>query len=207
MKSVSLLVALGLVMLSSFTATASAQVNVYAGYLNNVTGQPDPAVTPNPFDPDANTTLISSGPVDSPHDTGVIRFENLCDMPVSIDPGLNVVTQGANFQLWDGSLPFVLAPGQNLVLAETVNYNFDSSDFGLAIDPVVSGSMDGVAFSFTDTARILLGHEEIANTPETTPYGLLGTIPCAAVPEPGALAFVGAGMGSLLAAWRSRRRK
>jgi hypothetical protein len=207
MKSASLLAALGLVMLGSLATTASAQINVYAGYLNNVTGQPDPAVTPNPFNPDANTILISSGPVDSPHDTGVIRFQNLCDMPVSIDPGLNVVTSGATFQLWDGGLPVVLAPGQNLVLAETVNYNFDASDAGLGIDPIVSGSVDGTAFSFTDKARILLGHEDVTNTPETTPYGLLGTIPCAAVPEPGALAFVGAGMGSLLAAWRSRRRK
>ncbi len=178
-------------LLFGLAQNAEAQVNVYAGYLNNLSGAPNPADIPTPFDADATTILIASGGVNTAHDTGVIRFENLCPTPMTIDPGLKVTTQGASFQIWDSSLPLILAPGMNLVLAETANFNFDSSDFGLGSDPVVSGSIGGTAFSFVDTARILLGHEEAANTPETTPYGLLGRVEC--VPEPSSIVLLSCG--------------
>src|SRR5262249_54148147 len=135
-------------------------------------------------------------------DTGVIRIENLTNAPITVDPGLNVVTQFGSFQIWDGSLPIVLSPGKNLVLAETVNFNFDTSDFGLGINPVVSGSINGRSFSFTDTARILLGHEEAGNTPETTPYGLLGGVNV--IPEPSSVILFGAGMVGLVMLTRRR---
>jgi len=143
-----------------------------------VQGTQNPADTPTPFDPDAQTRLISTGGVDTPHDTGVIRFENRTDSPVTIDPGLQVTTEQGVFQLWDSFLPITLAPGQNLVLAETENFNFDTSSFGLAIDPVVSGSVNGRPFAFTDTARVLLGREDgsASGLNETTPYEVLGRI-------------------------------
>jgi hypothetical protein len=120
----------------------------------------------------------TSGGVDTLHDTGVIRFENRTDGPVSIDSGLQVTTEYGVFQLWDSFLPITLAPGQNLVLAETANFNFDTSDSGLGSNPVVSGSVNGRAFAFTDTARVLLGREEAGahNVNETTPYQILGRI-------------------------------
>jgi hypothetical protein len=97
---------------------------------------------------------------------------------VIIDPGLQVTTEQGVFQLWDRFLPTTLAPGQNLVLAETENFNFDTSSFGLAIDPVVRGSVNGRAFAFTDTARVLLGRQDgsASNLNETTPYEVLGRI-------------------------------
>ena len=164
--------------LQGIALTSKADVVVSAGYLNNLSGAPNPADVPDPFDPSPSTILIASGGVNAPHDTGVLLFQNQCPIPVTIDQGISVTTQGAVFQIWDGSLPIVLAPGQNLVLAETANFNFDPSDFGLGINPVVAGSVDGNAFSFTDTGRILLGHEEAGNTAETTPYGVIGRIEC-----------------------------
>jgi Subtilase family len=157
---------------------AASEVIVYVGYLDTFHGNPDPAETPTPFDPDAHTILISTGGVDTPHDTGVIRFENRTDGPVIINPGLQVTTEQGVFQVWDSFLPITLAPGQNLVLAETENFNFDTSDSGLGSDPVVSGSVNGRAFSFTDTARVLLGREQAGanNVNETTPYQILGRI-------------------------------
>jgi hypothetical protein len=154
-------------------------VTLYTGYLFNFGGSiPDPADIPTPFDPDATTILISSGGVATLHDTGVIRFENRNNGPVTIDPGLRVTTAQAVFQLWDSFLPITLTPGQNLVLAETANFNFDTSNSGLSSDPVVSGSVNGRAFSFTDTARVLLGRDDAGSRGgnETIPYQVIGRI-------------------------------
>ena len=163
--------------LATLTSVAS-EVVVYVGYLDNYRGDRNPAKTPTPFDPDADTILISTGGVDTQHYTGVIRFENRTEVPVSIDPGLQVTTEHGVFQLWDSFLPITLAPGQNLVLAETENFNFVTSDSRLGSDPVVSGSVNGQAFSFTDTTWVLLGHAETGanNVNETTPYQILGRI-------------------------------
>jgi hypothetical protein len=166
--------------IGSFSFDTCDGVIVHVGYLDNEHGTRNPALTPTPFDSDANTILISTGGVATLHDTGVIRFENRTKATVTIDPGLQVTTEQAVFQLWDSFLPITLAPGQNLVLAETENFNFDTSDFGLAIDPVVSGSVNGLAFSFTDHARVLLGREDsgtkVPASNETTPYQELGRI-------------------------------
>jgi hypothetical protein len=177
---------LGMFLAGGFIHSGSAQqtppfkVSVWVGYLNNVTGQPvqDPKVTP-PID-DLNTTLIASGPATTPHDTGVIKFQNDGTFPVQIDQ-VTVTTENGQqvFRIWDDKLPFVtVEPGKSLVLAETQNFNFDSSNFGLDSDPVVSGTVrtlsslaDDMPFKFTDTRRVLLGHEDIGNTLETTPYG------------------------------------
>jgi hypothetical protein len=72
------------------------EVIVYVGYLDNVhvPPPPSPADTPTPFDNGANTRLISTGGVATPHDTGVIRFENRTDGPVTIDRGLRISTGG-----------------------------------------------------------------------------------------------------------------
>jgi hypothetical protein len=151
-------------------------VLLYGGYLDNEHGSRNLAETPRPFDPDAQTILISTGGVETTHDTGVIRFENRTEAPVVIDPGLRITIGKTVFHLWDSFLPITLAPGQNLVLAETAIFNFDTSDFRLTRDPVVRGSMNGRKFSFTDTARVLLGREEAGakGVNETTRYMVLG---------------------------------
>src|SRR5262245_54418104 len=110
----SIAISIGVQML--FACAATADVQVFAGYFYNLSGPPNPADVPDPFDSSATTTLIASGSLATPHDTGVLRFYNDGLNPVSINPGLNVVTQGAVFQIWDGFLPFLLGPGQNLVL-------------------------------------------------------------------------------------------
>lgn len=77
---------------------------VYLGYLDRVQGTQNPAETPTPFDPDAQTILIGMGGVDTPHETGVIRCENRTDGPVMIAPGLQVTTgRSCNVGRRDGS--------------------------------------------------------------------------------------------------------
>jgi hypothetical protein len=200
----------GVLLIGGSAPRAAADVIVSAGYLNNQGGPPNPADVPNPFNSSATTTLISSGGVSASHDTGVLLFQNTGSTAVVINPGVKVQTQGGTFELWDGSLPFTLGPGKNLVLAETANFDFDLSDSGLTLDPLVSGSVNGVPFAFTDTARTLLGRDDIHESQETSPYHQLGTIAIGIaadpVPEPGTLALFGAGLGGLLLVAARRRR-
>jgi hypothetical protein len=163
---------------ASGTGVEVPPLTVYVGYLNNLSGPPKPADIPTPFDSDTTTMLISTGGVDTRHDTGVLRFENRTGVSVIIDRGLRVTTEQRVFQLWDSFLPLALAPGQNLVLAETGigEENFDTSNSGLGMTPVVSGSVNGRTFAFTDTARVLLGREDAGGSNETTPYQVLGRI-------------------------------
>lgn len=196
--------AVGMGVGASFVSSAQADLNIYVGYLNNLSGAPDPEDIPTPFDPDATTTLVSSGDSTTPHDTGVLRFENDCPLDVTVDfaavvlasfDGSAVTVTTLNLSS-EWGLSRTVAPGENLVLAETVNFNFDTSDFGLFLDPVVILKIDGIQHVFVDTDRVLLGHEEIGNTPETTPYHLLGSVAC--IPEPASLAFLGLGLVSLV---------
>src|SRR5262245_24685884 len=98
--------------LQALSLRGAADLVVKAGYLNNLSGAPNPADVPDPFD--AATFLISSGGVATTHDTGILLFQNECSIPMTVDKGVNVTTQGALFQIWDASLPIVLLPGQSL---------------------------------------------------------------------------------------------
>jgi hypothetical protein len=100
-------------------------------------------------------------------------------MPVVIDRGLAVKTDRRVFQIWDRFLPVTLAPGQNLVLAETAYGNFNSSDSGLSKFPIVTATLKrgAVFFVFRDNNGVLLGNGDKANSSETSPYDSIGRIP------------------------------
>src|SRR5215475_9534659 len=167
-------------------ADATGQVLVYVSYLNNLTGSPNSTDIPTPFDPDPNTILISSGGVVTPHDTGVIRFENRSDTPVIIDQ-VEVLTSTGVFRIWDDEslplhLPVILNKGMNLVLAETQNFNFDTSNAtaflqsGTPLPMIVTGKVNENTFAFTDTNLVLTGQSDASGSAETTPYMQIGTI-------------------------------
>jgi hypothetical protein len=189
MRYVLVLATLGMILLGGFMPSASAQVKVFVGYLDNVHGAFDPDELPLPFE-DAAHMIISGGITTPGHDTGVIRFENISDASVSIDlvrvvtegedqPGLPPVICAARiFRIWDEFLPVTLAPGEDLVLAatETEPPNFDSSDCGLRLDPVVIFKITGgPQFTCVDQSRVLLGREDAGQRGqnETTQYQML----------------------------------
>ncbi len=201
--TVRLLAAVALAAVIALPASAASVVNVYVGYLNNLAGPPNPADIPTPFDPSATTTLISSGDSTTSHDTGVIRFENMSSVSVTIGPFVAAFANNVLYQPWGLLAPFVLAPGANLVLAETANFNFDTSDFpGLAV-PMVFGAINGSAFGFNDAHRVLYGHEEAAGPLETTPYSLIGSVQVP-VPVPGAALLFGSALAGFAAIGRRR---
>ena len=207
--SVCLVGAAAFAAITALPASAASVVNVYVGYLNNLSGPPTPSDIPTPFDSSATTTLISSGGVGSPHDTGVIRFENTSASSVTIGPFVAAVVYSTPgpviYQPWGFLAPFVLAPGQNLVLAETANFNFDSSDFPpFSAVAQVFGSVNGQAFGFNDVHRVLYGHEDTNGPGETTPYDLIGSVPVAAVPIPSAAFLLGGALAGMAAVSRRR---
>lgn len=204
-STVSLIAAAVLAAASALPASAASVVNVYVGYLNNINGSPDPLSIPTPFDSSATTTLISSGDSSTSHDTGIIRFENTSSQSVTIGPFVGAFA-GAFFQPWGLLGPFVLEAGHNLVLAETANYNFDSSDFGLSGGtPQIFTTINGHAYGFDDVHRVLYGHEDAVDFLETTPYDLIGSVEVAAVPVPGASLLMGSALVGFVSLARRRR--
>jgi hypothetical protein len=142
------------------------------------------------------------------HDTGVIRFLNYGSLPVTINKGLRVTTGagtgglgvGCTFEIWDDRLPFILQPDQMIVFSDTFTqsappneacsfvsaggliFNFDTSDFGTGVHPVVHVSLtapftqdQNFNFDYVDTQDGLLGHKDAASANETTDYVALAT--------------------------------
>jgi hypothetical protein len=144
---------------------------------------------------------ISSPSLD-PVDSGVIKIDNIGTGPVTID-FVEVVTQvggppnlcpaNGRFRIWeDPSLPLhlpislipqgpipVFRPASSLVLLQTANFNFDSSDCGLGQpNPVVIGKIkDGPQFTCVDLTGVLLGDKDAGaqGENESTPFSV---IPC-----------------------------
>ncbi|MBV8739291.1 MAG: hypothetical protein JO007_18985 [Alphaproteobacteria bacterium] len=134
-------------MVGDFTKCAYSQVyqvDVYVGYLNNLSGQPSAENTPRPFanltGPSPNKLLAPDqiASLDAPHDTGVIMFMNsggrfvdinldsICVIvlqngnQVCLAPPINGTT-GPTWSQINGGSSFRLEPGSSLVLAETGN--------------------------------------------------------------------------------------
>jgi hypothetical protein len=219
-----------------WAGAARADVNVSVGFLNTGDpnyGAPPPAYAPPggsqvpfPFDNSPTNTLLSIWNSTQPHATGVLLFQNTGPAAVTIDSGLHVQIGNTTYQVWDSplpsyitnfnpsipSLPFTLAAGHSLVVAETWNFNFDTGETHPNTNPIIAGSINGVPFSFEDSNRVLYGHEGAETDytqawKATTPYSFLGT---AAVPEPGTLALVSvvalAGLGGGFVRRRISRR-
>jgi hypothetical protein len=173
--------------------------------------------------------MLSIWDAAQPHATGVILFQNLGPGAVTIDPGLKVQMGPHTFQLWDHplpaeyqdyrvnvlnqppmpSLPFTLEAGRTLAVAETWNFNFDTKALGPGFTPVISGSINGMPFSFVDTKGILVGDGPPRGSEETTPYSFLGKLcppDLKEVPEPASAALFGALALAGMVSWRVRRR-
>jgi hypothetical protein len=189
-------------------------VDVSVGYADGLRG---PGFFPSPWQGDAGVIFqgFSQG---NAYDAGAIRIDNNTALPVAIT-GINVnlhpATQNNQFALWSDT---VLAPGQHLILTQTSDYNFDTSDFpispvGVPVvggpdSPLVNFMIDGVPVSLADTGHVLdtegfdyaaIGNESFAWRPIGGASGPSG------VPEPASLVLFGVG-GAGMALYRWRRR-
>jgi hypothetical protein len=196
---------LGALVAGVFTQRSSAQLPYWLvisfGYLNNLpigTGFPPGANVKNapiPFEstsinnPDRTTNngridLIGLA-LDQRHDTGVIRFDNNGFFPMVIH--LDEITvetegncpEGKILRPWAPAngkpFTFTLEPSNTLVLAETQNFNFDTSNCGIDQVPVVKVRIsteftDDLNLILQDNQRVLLGHNDAVDAAETTEY-------------------------------------
>ena len=154
------------------TGQPPAGVVVSLGYVDDATGL-------TPWSGSANTIYIGDGPQccathgpdnGSPgYDGGAIEITNSGSTPVTVNT-VSVDFGGgstpASFALWggggSGQLPQTLPPNWHLVLAQTVGFNFDTSDlFGEAchintgVVPVVHITMNGSDTDYLDDHQVL----------------------------------------------------
>jgi RHS repeat-associated protein len=163
---------------------------VFVGYADDVRANPN---FPVPWQGAPNTTFIGNGPS---FDAGGIRLDNNTDSPISIDdvfvtvPGWTTSdhrdAQGNGVaDLW-GS--FVIAPHSTIILTQTGEFNFDTSDFGVrgcgdtlgngqSPIPTVKITIGGVATTFNDTAHVLDtgGFDLACRGNESLQWRLIGT--------------------------------
>lgn len=190
------------------SASASFQVNV--GYADTL--RPSPYV-PSPW---AGSTgvIFAGGTSDGYYDAGAIEIINTGSTAITFnDLTVGGFGSGASFNLWGSWAGQSIAAGQSMIFTQTASYNFDTSDYdggNYTAIPNVLFTIDGVNYSYNDTAQILNteGSDWLAqqNQNESHQWREIGTYggQAAIVPEPEQWAMLLLGL-SLLS--HSMRRK
>jgi RHS repeat-associated protein len=167
-----------------------AGLAVFVGYADDVRANPN---FPVPWKGAPNTTFIGNGPS---FDSGAIRLDNNSSTPIQVDdvfvtvPGWttsdhNDAHGNGIADLW-GS--FTIAPNSTVILAQTTEFNLDTSDFGVrgcgdtlangqAPIPTVKITINGVATTFSDTGHVLDtgGFDLACRGNESLQWRLIGT--------------------------------
>lgn len=158
-------------------SAANSNLTVYVGYADNLRAS---GFFPSPWQGSANVNFNGAGPS---FDAGAVRIDNSSGSPATVDSV--VVTIGSTtFNLWGSSLS-VPANG-SLILTQTTQYNFDTSDVSPGactapngLIPQVTLTVTGVPTTFQDTQQVLnTGGLDLAACPsgtnESQPWSLLG---------------------------------
>jgi uncharacterized repeat protein (TIGR01451 family) len=143
----------------------SSPLRVYIGYADGLRGSsPD---FPSPWSDDANVTFVG-GSESGSFDAGAIRIDNSSASPVPID-SLTVAVGDTSFngsgELWSSLTVPAESGGEpgHLILTQTQDYNFDTSDVGPPGDcdapnsilPLIQITAAGETTNVTDGAQVL----------------------------------------------------
>lgn len=152
---------------------AISNLNVFVGYADDVRSSPS---FPVPWQGAPNTVFIGSG---SPLDAGAMRLDNTGSTDIAIDSVVvDLNRPGPTINLWGA---FTIPAGQEAILTQTAQFNFDTSDFPIEScgvnapaavhPPLVTVTIGGTATTFTDSGHVLdtfgydlacLGNESLA---------------------------------------------
>lgn len=226
------LLMVGTVVLSLAAGTAKAGlIEVGVGYADGL--RPNPGIPfPSPWRGDPGVHFIGDLNAADAFDCGVICFMNTGTTNVVLDPGLKVdgFQNGNSYQLWDGIIGagVTIAPGEQAIVAQTIAYDFDTSDQTNGTQtnpdsahPVIHASFDGgtTTGTYVDSAQVLnTGGFDLASytDPNTgqlyneslrcRPIGTTGIEdPFGKVPEPGSLSLLLGAVPALGAMIRRRK--
>jgi hypothetical protein len=203
--------AVSLVAALALPTAAFAVEEILVGYADGIRSG---GFFPNPWDGDLGITFLG-GSGSGVYDAGAILVYN------SGGPSFTVTSAAVSINGTDATLPWALpvtlSAGQGLILAQTADYNFDTSDIhpispngvpvsGCAIAcPVVT--INGVAY--LDTGHVLdtNGYDYAYNgNNESFRWRLIGTSGAPGAPEPSTWAMMLLGFGGLgFAGYRARK--
>ena len=149
-----------LVLVPGSPATAASNVHamkVFVGYADGIRGD---STVPSPWDGDAGVRFIGGG---TQFDAGAIRIVNPSRQPLTIDD-VSVDIGSATYDLWGSSYPIVVDGKSSVILTQTVEFDFDTSEPAVATcDPtgdiplvhIVVGSRNPKTRTFTDAGQVL----------------------------------------------------
>lgn len=182
---------------------AQAQVEIDVGYADNI--RPSPFF-PTPWQGDPGVSTF--GAVGPSFDCGVIRIWNRGATPITFG-GMTVsgFGDGSSFTLWNGLINTLIAPGTSMILGQTAEYNFDTSDdegSNPNAIPQVSIDLNGATTVYADTAQVLntegTDHLGANGFNESHQWRPIGTYGGQAAPDGGCtLALLGLGLTGLAA--------
>jgi hypothetical protein len=155
-------------------SAASGSVNVFVGYADTL--RAPSSQFPTPWDGSPGVTFLGCSPSAScVFDGGAVRVSNNTTATVHVDD-VKVHVDTCTYDLWGASMPVTLAPGHDLIVAQTVsgpangctsNGTMDTSDVGPGgakwdgvcrpdgIIPTVDVTVDGVTNAHADTGQVL----------------------------------------------------
>ena len=119
--------------------------------------RPAGSIFPFPWEGSPNVTFV--GCPGCSYDSGALRFDNSSTAPIVLD-SVTVDIGGNHFDLWPHSL--TVPAGQIVILAQTSQYDFDTSDYSGAgcgqnngVIPQVNVTIGGVTTAYADKSQIL----------------------------------------------------
>jgi len=148
-----------IVLVPGSPATAASNVHamkVFVGYAEGLRGTTS---LPSPWDGDNGVQFLGGG---TTFDAGAIRIVNPSRQPLTIDD-VSVDIGSATYDLW-GPYPIVVAGKSSVILTQTVEFDFDTSEPGVVTcDPtgdvplvhIVVGLRNPKTRTFTDAGQVL----------------------------------------------------
>lgn len=200
------------------TVASAGAYDVYVGYSDGLRGA---GFFPNPWSGDPGVTFEGSGP---PYDAGAIMIRNTSGASLTVNGILVSINGTPVAPPW--TFPVTLASGGTLIVTQTTQYDFDTSDIHpitpngvpvtdcLVTCPTVTVDT-GIAQLFKDSTHTLdtLGYDFAFNgSNESFNWRLIGSCagpgcggPIPAIPEPETYAMMLAGLGLLRLVARRRK--